>query len=84
MKGESEDEILGAYEAVREKEYAFGPAVGPSIDICGTGGETLKTFNIRTVWLLIVQRPFMVAELQNTETVPIPGPCGSADFLERL
>ena len=48
MKGESDDEILGTYEAVRKKENMFGPALGPSIDICGTGGEALKTFNIST------------------------------------
>ena len=68
MKGESDDEILGTYEAVRKKENMFGPALGPSIDICGTGGEALKTFNISTAPPL--SQRLLVAELQNTETVP--------------
>jgi anthranilate phosphoribosyltransferase len=82
MKGESEDEILGAYEAVREKEYAFGPAVGSSIDICGTGGETLKTFNISTAAAIVTAASgCRVAKHGNRSN---SGPCGSADFLEAV
>ena len=82
MKGESEDEILGAYEAVREKEYAFGPAVGPSIDICGTGGDTLKTFNISTAAAIVTAASgCRVAKHGNRS---MSGPCGSADFLEAV
>lgn len=82
MKGESDDEILGTYEAVRGKEYAFGPAVGPSIDICGTGGEALKTFNISTAAAVVTAASgCRVAKHGNRSN---SGPCGSADFLEAI
>ena len=80
MKGESDDEILGAYEAVRRKECEFGPALRPSIDICGTGGEALKTFNISTAAAVVTAASgCRVAKHGNRS---MSGPCGSADFLE--
>lgn len=82
MKGESDDEILGTYEAVRGKENAFGPALGPSIDICGTGGEALKTFNISTAAAIVTAASgCRVAKHGNRS---MSGPCGSADFLEAV
>jgi anthranilate phosphoribosyltransferase len=82
MKGESDEEILGTYEAVREKENAFGPALGPSIDICGTGGEVLKTFNISTAAAIVTAASgCRVAKHGNRS---MSGPCGSADFLEAV
>jgi anthranilate phosphoribosyltransferase len=82
MKGESDDEILGTYEAVREKERAFGPVSGPSIDICGTGGEALKTFNISTAAAIVTAASgCRVAKHGNRS---MSGPCGSADFLEAI
>ncbi len=82
MKGESDDEILGTYEAVREKEKAFGPVSGPSIDICGTGGEALKTFNISTAAAIVTAASgCRVAKHGNRS---MSGPCGSADFLEAV
>ena len=82
MKGESDDEILGTYEAVREKEKAFGPVSGPSIDICGTGGDALKTFNISTAAAIVTAASgCRVAKHGNRS---MSGPCGSADFLEAV
>lgn len=82
MKGESDDEILGTYEAVRKKENMFGPALGPSIDICGTGGEALKTFNISTAAAIVTAASgCRVAKHGNRS---MSGPCGSADFLEAV
>lgn len=82
VKGESDDEILGTYEAVRKKENAFGPALGPSIDICGTGGEALKTFNISTAAAIVAAASgCRVAKHGNRS---MSGPCGSADFLEAI
>jgi anthranilate phosphoribosyltransferase len=82
MKGESDDEILGAYEAVKEKERSFGPASGPVIDICGTGGEALKTFNISTAAAIVTTASgCRVAKHGNRS---MSGPCGSADFLEAV
>jgi anthranilate phosphoribosyltransferase len=79
MKGESDDEILGAYEAVRRKGCEFGPAL-PSIDICGTGGEAVKTFNISTAAAVVTAASgCRVAKHGNRS---MSGPCGSADFLE--
>jgi len=80
MKGESDDEILGAYEAVRRKECKFGTALRSSIDICGTGGEAVKTFNISTAAAVVTAASgCRVAKHGNRS---MSGPCGSADFLE--
>lgn len=82
MKGESDDEVLGTYEAVRKKENQFGPGAGPSIDICGTGGEALKTFNISTAAAIVsAASGCRVAKHGNRS---MSGPCGSADFLEAV
>ena len=82
MKGESDDEVVGTYEAVREKENVFGPGLGPSIDICGTGGEALKTFNISTAAAIVAAASgCRVAKHGNRS---MSGPCGSADFLEAV
>jgi anthranilate phosphoribosyltransferase len=82
MKGESDEEILGTYEAVRKKENTFGPGSRPSIDICGTGGELLKTFNISTAAAIVsAASGCRVAKHGNRS---MSGPCGSADFLEAV
>jgi anthranilate phosphoribosyltransferase len=82
MKGESDDEILGTYNAVRKHEYTFGPTGRSVIDVCGTGGEALKTFNISTAAAIVTAASgCRVAKHGNRS---MSGICGSADFLETI
>jgi anthranilate phosphoribosyltransferase len=80
MKGESDAEVMGTYDAVKKHEYTFGPPRGTIIDICGTGGEASKTFNISTAAAVITTASgCQVAKHGNRS---MSGICGSADFLE--
>ncbi|MCL4554103.1 MAG: anthranilate phosphoribosyltransferase, partial [Actinobacteria bacterium] len=46
IRGETVDEIVGLARAMRERATPVSPAVGGCIDVCGTGGDGLSTFNI--------------------------------------
>jgi anthranilate phosphoribosyltransferase len=46
MKGETSEEIAGFASAMREKSLRISPRVPVLVDTCGTGGDSLKTFNI--------------------------------------
>ena len=49
MKGETEDEILGAAMALRRRMTPVAvPDGAPVVDTCGTGGDGLHTFNVST------------------------------------
>lgn len=47
-KGESIDEIIGAARAMRALMIPFEHAPLDAMDVCGTGGDGLKTYNIST------------------------------------
>jgi anthranilate phosphoribosyltransferase len=82
MKGESDAEIMGTYDAVKKHEYTFGPVGQAIIDICGTGGEASKTFNISTAAAVVTTASgCQVAKHGNRS---MSGICGSADFLETI
>src|SRR5918911_1213328 len=51
MKGETPDEVLGFATAMREHSAPIDPQLDsePLVDTCGTGGDSLGTFNISTV-----------------------------------
>ncbi|MBT4383946.1 MAG: anthranilate phosphoribosyltransferase, partial [Candidatus Marinimicrobia bacterium] len=52
-KGETVDEITGFAQAMREKMITIQLQT-PAIDMCGTGGDALGTFNISTTATFIV------------------------------
>lgn len=82
MKGESDDEIEGTYEALKKHERTFGPTTGTTIDVCGTGGDAMKTFNISTAAAIVTAASGChVAKHGNRSN---SGICGSADFLEAI
>jgi len=54
MKGETIDEIVGAVFAMRKKAVFINPSTRSPIDIVGTGGDELGTFNISTTSTFIV------------------------------
>lgn len=84
MKGETIEEITGFARVMRE--FAVNVPVKTDkvvVDTCGTGGDSLKTFNISTAAALIVAADgrLVVAKHGNRAAT---SKCGSADVLEAL
>lgn len=80
-KGESVVEIIGLIKAMRENMLALETALD-AIDVCGTGGDEAKTFNISTaVAFVVAGGGVKVAKHGNRAA---SSKCGSADVLEAL
>lgn len=81
-KGETVDEITAFAQTMRAHSVGISPAVDAVIDVVGTGGAKLKTFNISTTTAFIVAGAGMpVAKHGNRSN---SSPSGSADVLEAL
>lgn len=83
MKGESPQEIASLAGVMREFSQKIKPKVrGTLVDVCGTGGDKMKTFNISTTSMFVVcGAGIPVAKHGNRA---ITSHCGSADVLEAL
>jgi anthranilate phosphoribosyltransferase len=83
-KGESVEEIaafastLRGYSIMKERPRV----VGRTIDMCGTGGDVLKTPNISTMSAFVAAGAGAVVAKHGGRSVT--SKCGSADVLERL
>lgn len=81
-KGETFFEILGIVEALREDMKKIDLNEEYLIDTCGTGGDSLNTFNISTITAIIAcSGGVKVAKHGNRS---ITSKCGSKDVLEEL
>ncbi len=82
-KGETAEEIAGLVEAMRRKAVAVPVKGGATlVDVVGTGGDGLGTFNISTTAALVVAGAGVkVAKHGNRGA---SSRCGSADVLEAL
>lgn len=81
IKGESPEEIAGMAEVMRARAIPV-KASGPLLDIVGTGGDGLNTFNISTTAAFVAAGAGLrVAKHGNRAA---SSKCGSADVLERL
>ena len=81
MKSETGDEIAGLAEVMRAKALKV-ITDGPALDIVGTGGDGLNTFNISTAAALVTAAAGVrIAKHGNRAAT---GKCGSADVLEKL
>jgi len=80
-KGETDDELLGMLDKMQE--FSLSVEVknqGPVIDMCGTGGDRLQTFNISTTASFVVAAAGgIVAKHGNRSS---SGVSGSADIFE--
>ncbi|OGS41856.1 MAG: anthranilate phosphoribosyltransferase [Euryarchaeota archaeon RBG_16_62_10] len=81
MKGETEDELFGFVSAMRERAtYVTAPA--GSIDMCGTGGDGMHTFNVSTAASFVVAAGGVPVAKHGNRSVS--SKCGSADLLAAL
>ena len=80
-KGESDDELLAMLNKMEEFALHISPnCQGKVIDVCGTGGDNLKTFNISTAASFVIAGAGgNVAKHGNRS---ISGVSGSADIFE--
>lgn len=83
MKSESIDEIASAAEVMRK--FSNKVAIDSSthlIDTCGTGGDSLQTFNVSTLSSIIAASAGAIVAKHGGRSVS--SKCGSADVLESL
>lgn len=81
-KGETADEITGFAEAMRERVVPVSPARTPVIDVVGTGGDGLHTFNISTGAAIVASAAGAAVAKHGNRAAS--SACGSADVLEAL
>ena len=82
MKGEVVNEIAGCAQAMREKSTKIETKHINVIDTCGTGGDSLGTFNISTAAAIVACGAGAVVAKHGNRA--ISSRCGSADVLKAL
>jgi anthranilate phosphoribosyltransferase len=83
MKGETAGEIRAILATIRKHAIHITPNVkGPLIDTCGTGGDSIRSFNISTAAAVVASSAG--AKIAKHGNRSVSGICGSADFLEEI
>ncbi|MEM1557780.1 MAG: anthranilate phosphoribosyltransferase [Thermoproteota archaeon] len=83
MKGETVEEITAFASVMRRFCIRINPSVnGRLVDTCGTGGDSVKTFNVSTLAALIAAGAGVYVAKHGNRSVT--SNCGSADLLEAL
>ncbi len=83
MKGVSVEEVTAFARGMREFAHKIKPDVGrPLVDMCGTGGDAIKTFNVSTAASFVVSAAGIPVAKHGNRSVTSKS--GSADVLEAL
>jgi anthranilate phosphoribosyltransferase len=83
IKGETVEEISEFAKVMREFASSIHPKIrGTLVDTCGTGGDTINTFNISTVAALVAAGAGVPIAKHGNRSVTSQS--GSADVLEAL
>ena len=83
MKGESVSDVTAFARIMREFGVQIHPRTGRTlVDMCGTGGDTIKTFNISTIASFVVAGAGVPVAKHGNRSVTSKS--GSADVLEAL
>ncbi|MGQ9478408.1 MAG: anthranilate phosphoribosyltransferase [Thermoproteota archaeon] len=83
MKGETVEEITALASVMRRFCYQISPKIRSRlVDTCGTGGDSLKTFNVSTISAFIAAGAGVFVAKHGNRSVT--SKCGSADLLEAL
>ena len=82
MNGTRANYVRIARNILREESIAFSLTGYHAIDNCGTGGSSIKTFNISTAAAIIAASADCVVAKHGNKSAS--GICGSADFFEQI
>lgn len=82
MKGETVDEVAGAARAMRARAAYISAGGSRPVDIVGTGGDGLDTFNISTTSAFITAGAGVAVAKHGNRAAT--GKCGSGDVLAAL
>jgi len=82
MKGETVDEVAGAVEALNDNATHIRSEFKNIVDTCGTGGDSLNTFNISTAAALVAAGAGVAVAKHGMRSVS--SKCGSSDVLTAM
>jgi anthranilate phosphoribosyltransferase len=82
MKGETSSEITGFARAMRANVVPVPHNIENLVDTCGTGGDTVKTFNLSTAAAIVAASAGVPIAKHGNRA--FTSKCGSADVLEAL
>ena len=82
-KGETDDELLGMLDKMQELSLKIEPRDDRAlVDMCGTGGDSLRTFNVSTTASFVVAAAGGIVAKHGNRSAS--GVSGSADIFEYL